>query len=205
MSSAAQIAANQQNAQLSSGPVTVAGKFAAARNNFRHGLACKQILIEGENREEFEALLQSYIDQYQPTDPTGIALVNGLAKHEWLADRALYLQSNCFSAEEVDEKQLNLYIRYESTHRRQYHKCLDTLLKARKEKRQAEIGFELQKPQEELTQAKIRLTNARAQTAEIDSSIRQTMEAPLPGNLRIPFDTLKSVFEAAVREVNKAS
>jgi hypothetical protein len=50
----------------------------------------------------------------------------------------------------------------------------------------------------------MRLTHARAQQQEIDSDIRQTIEAPLPGNMRIPFDAMKSVFEAAVRNVNQA-
>jgi hypothetical protein len=56
----------------------------------------------------------------------------------------------------------------------------------------------------EAHQAKMRLTHARAQQQEIDSDIRQTIEAPLPGNMRIPFDTMKEVFSTAVRELNKA-
>jgi len=39
MSTQAQIAANQANAQLSTGPKSEAGRAAATRNNFRHGLA----------------------------------------------------------------------------------------------------------------------------------------------------------------------
>jgi hypothetical protein len=111
----------------------------------------------------------------------------------------------------VDEKQLNLFIRYEATHRRAYDKCLNNLLKLRKEKRQEQIGFESQKRQQaeevrrqEAHQAKMRLTHARAQQQEIDSDIRQTIEAPLPGNMRIPFDAMKEVFSTAVRELNKA-
>ena len=38
MSTPAQIAANQANAQFSTGPKSEAGRAAAARNNFRHGL-----------------------------------------------------------------------------------------------------------------------------------------------------------------------
>jgi hypothetical protein len=49
----------------------------------------------------------------------------------------------------------------------------------------------------------MRLTHARAQQQEIDSDIRQTIEAPLPGNMRIPFDAMKEVFSSAVRELNK--
>ncbi len=44
----------------------------------------------------------------------------------------------------LDEKQLALYIRYQTTHDRAFHKCLNQLLKLRAEKRKAEIGFESQ-------------------------------------------------------------
>ena len=200
MSTNAQITANRTNSQLSTGPTTEAGLAASSRNNLRHGLASNEILIEGEDPAEYAALLQGYLDEYQPTTLTETTLTSGLARHQWAADRALNLQSRCFDGPEVDEKKLGLFIRYESTHRRQYSKCLNDLLKIRKEKRQTEIGFESQK----LTEAKTRLANARAENTEVDSSVRQTMEAPLPGNMRIPFDTLKSLFEAAVREVNKS-
>jgi hypothetical protein len=44
-----------------------------------------------------------------------------------------------------DNKGLPLYLRYQVTHERAFHKCLNDLLKLRAEKRKAEIGFESQK------------------------------------------------------------
>ena len=38
---------------------------------------------------------------------------------------------------------------------------------------------------------------------EIDSDIRQTIEAPLPGNVRIPFEDLRVMFHTAARQVNE--
>jgi hypothetical protein len=211
MSTTAQITANQENAQLSTGPVTEEGKAISSRNNFRHGLASSQLLIPGEDPAEYQALLDSYLAEHNPATPTETALVVGLAQHEWLGDRALNFQNLCFTGPEVDQKQLNLFIRYESTHRRAYDKCLNNLLKLRKEKRQEQIGFESQKRKQaeelrrqEAHEAKLRLSSARAQHLEIDSDIRQTIEAPLPGNMRIPFDAMKSVFATAVNEMKKA-
>jgi hypothetical protein len=45
----------------------------------------------------------------------------------------------------------------------------------------------------------------KSEAIELDSEIRQTIEAPLPGNMRIPFDTLKKLFAAAIHEVSKSA
>jgi len=44
-----QIKANRQNAQLSTGPRTKRGKEIIAQNALKHGVFCKQILLEGES------------------------------------------------------------------------------------------------------------------------------------------------------------
>ncbi len=57
MSTSSQIAANQANAQLSTGPRTGQGKSVASRNATKHGFTGKSILLPGENPQEFESLL----------------------------------------------------------------------------------------------------------------------------------------------------
>ena len=42
-----------------------------------------------------------------------------------------------------------LFLRYQSTHERAFHTCLNDLLKLRAEKRKNEIGFESQKREQE--------------------------------------------------------
>jgi hypothetical protein len=202
MASPAQITANQTNATLSTGPRTEEGKQTASRNNFRHGLASNQVIIEGESIDEYNELRDSLLEEHQPATPTETALVSGMAQHYWLAQRAVALQNTAFTATEVDAKKLSLYLRYQATHDRQFHKCLNDLLKLRAQKHREQIGFESQQQKQALNEAKIRALTAKAEAAEIDTEIRSTIEAPLPGNLRIPFDTMKSVFEAAVREVS---
>ncbi len=64
-----------------------------------------------------------------------------MAQHYWLAQRALNLQQLCFDESGVDEKQLALYLRYQTTHDRGFHKCLNDLLKLRAQKRREQIGF----------------------------------------------------------------
>ena len=71
-----------------------------------------------------------------------------MAQSLWLSKRALILQNQTLNQNEPacdDEKQLALYIRYQTTHDRVFHKSFDQLLKLRAEKRKQEIGFESQK------------------------------------------------------------
>ena len=57
------------------------------------------------------------------------------------------LEEACFdftTGQIIDERKLALYLRYQTTHERAFHKALNDLLKLRAEKRKQEIGFERQ-------------------------------------------------------------
>ncbi len=189
MSSQAQLSANRANAQHSTGPITEAGKVAVSQNNFRHGFTGKFKVLDWENQEDFNALLAKFGVEHQPQNPYEFVLVERMAHHFWLAGRALTLQDQCFrpdlAMQEADRK-LALYMRYQTTQDRAFAKCADELRKLRNDKRKAETGFESQnhREAEELRKGEMH-------------------EAPLPGHMRLPFDTLKSVFATAVHQVNR--
>ncbi len=145
MSTPAQIAANKENAQHSSGPKTEAGKAASSINNFRHGLAGSFMIMDWENREDFDELFDSLRAEHKPTTPTEALLVESMTQHYWLRTRALKLQHVSFRMELPQceyPAELALYLRYQITHERAFHKALNDLLKLRAEKRKAVIGFE---------------------------------------------------------------
>jgi len=144
MSTQAQIAANQKNSQKSTGPKSETGKAASSQNNFRHGFTGGFRVLGWENAAEFNQLLQQLTDEHQPSTPTETLLVTQIAQSWWLRTRALSLQNECFTGDSVDQKQLALYLRYQTTHERSFHKALSELLKLRAEKRRSEIGFESQ-------------------------------------------------------------
>src|SRR5690242_15591662 len=149
MSTQAQIAANQANAQLSTGPKSEAGRAAAARNNFRHGLttASEFWVLPSESQHQFLKLLAEFQQEHQPETPTEEALIQAMAEHHWLRHRAMRLEESCFdytTGQIIDDRKLALYLRYQTTHERAFHKALNDLLKLRAEKRKAEIGFERQ-------------------------------------------------------------
>ncbi len=209
MSTQAQTAANEANAQHSTGPKTAEGKAIACRNNFRHGLAGKWMLLPDEDPTEFEELSESLRNEHQPSSPTETLLVEQMAQHYWISQRALCLQATAFeNLPEIDEKKLALYIRYHSTQNRAFHKSLNDLLRLRAEKRKAEIGFESQRRQpeedarkQELHEARVRVLNARASDLELDTDIRGTVEARLPGRTAIPFHMLKGVLKVSLEEL----
>jgi hypothetical protein len=153
MSTQAQIAANQANAQLSTGAKTEEGKAVSSRNHTSHGLTYRGgmfILLPWENAQEYDQLVVDLKSEYGPKSRTEMILVEGMAQHHWLRNRAQIYQSRCFREDgSVDEKQLALYLRYQTTQERAFHKCLNDLLKIRAEKRKSEIGFEWQKRKQE--------------------------------------------------------
>jgi hypothetical protein len=208
MATPAQSIANQTNAQHSTGPTTEEGKAKSSRNSFRHGLAGRFMLCSADDREEFRQLVAELHEEHQPATATEVLLVERMAESFWMSRRAIQLQTCAF--EHDDDQKLALYLRYQTTHERSFQKCLADLLKLRAERRKQEIGFESQKQKEveeqwqkEMHQAKIRALNAKAEYQEIDADIRKTVEAPLPGDVRMPFEEVKAIFRQAVHQVNE--
>ncbi|MBV9083697.1 MAG: hypothetical protein JOZ62_13540 [Acidobacteriaceae bacterium] len=108
-----------------------------------------------------------------------------MAQHHWLAQRAILMQDICFSSETgvcLDEKQLALMIRYQTTHQRAFHKCLKELLTLRAQRRKerldeaalcqraedSKIGFESQeRKQREKDVADFRKAKSEARKDEV--------------------------------------
>lgn len=152
MATQAQIAANGANALHSTGAKTEAGKAASSSNHLSHGLTGAAFtLLAWEDGNAFSELSTRLELEHKPATVTEEILIRKMAQHYWLTQRAIFLQGTCFNsdialgiAQGDAEKQLALYLRYQTTHDRAFHKSLNQLLKLRAEKRKAEIGFESQ-------------------------------------------------------------
>ncbi len=123
---------NRANAQHSTGPRSVEGKLASSRNSLKHGLASGELIIPGEDRAAFEALLNDLLEGHRPANPTEELLVNEIAQAYWLAQRAIHFQNQCFTESGVDDNRLSLFLRYQTTHDRRFHKALNTLIHLRR-------------------------------------------------------------------------
>jgi hypothetical protein len=150
MATDAQILANQANAQHSTGPKTESGKAASSMNNLKYGLTGASFnVLDSEDQDEYDRVLCGLRFEHQPATMTESILVEKMAQSYWLSKRALYLQDQCCTDGELSldeqQKQLALFIRYQTTHDRAFHRALNDLLKLRAERRKTEIGFESQK------------------------------------------------------------
>ncbi len=145
-----QITANRVNAQKSTGPKTQEGKARSRMNRLSHGFASSATIMPGEDPNEFKALLDSLIEEFQPATETEQILVEKMATNNWLSQRAFRLQGYAFSAQDRSggkfgiPPELGLLIRYQTAAERAFHRAHNELVKAQKERKKSEIGSEPQ-------------------------------------------------------------
>jgi hypothetical protein len=88
MSSPAQIAANQANSKLSTGPTSEAGKQTVSQNSVKHHLTGKgDPALPGE-KEAAAQHVQGYIEAYAPVGVPERTLVINIAQNHWRLTRA---------------------------------------------------------------------------------------------------------------------
>src|SRR5205823_3618493 len=95
-------------------------------------------------------------------------LIEKMAQHFWLAQRAVLLQETCFDRDLPiceQQKLMALYLRYETTHERAFERCVKELRSLRNESRKQKIGFESQK-RREAEEARKQANEKRRQAAE---------------------------------------
>jgi len=168
---------NRQNAQFSTGPKTPEGKAQASQNAFRHGLASNRFLVlNWESTDDFLDLLNNLRTEHRPATQTEALLVEKMAEHFWLSQRALRLQYMCFRMDVPlcdQPKDLALFIRYGTTHDSAFHKCLTEFAKLRAAQHKIESGFVSQKRQEAAEIRKQELHAARVAVLTSKRSVRE--------------------------------
>jgi hypothetical protein len=87
MASPAQLAANQANAQRSTGPTSPEGKARVAQNALRHGLTARHLVIRDDEHEEFAALQDSLAAQLHPQGPMESLAFQELLHAAWSLQR----------------------------------------------------------------------------------------------------------------------
>ena len=164
--SQAQLAANQANAQLSTGPSSPEGKAISSQNNFRHGLTQTEsdlTFLEGESKEPTPKTSPASKKNGTPTTETEHDLVQRLATRQWLRRRAFRLQQQFIAPDGTitDQKQFALYNRYETQHERAYNKALADLMRLKSLRLREQNGFESQKRKDEIHAYKIKALKDR--------------------------------------------
>jgi hypothetical protein len=91
MTTQAQIEANRQNAQKSTGPKTAAGKAKVSANALKHGLLADRFAIAEQDRSAFEAFRTRLLAELAPVGQMEMLLAGRIATLAWrlsLAERA---------------------------------------------------------------------------------------------------------------------
>jgi hypothetical protein len=148
MATQAQILANRANAKKSTGPRTEDGKARSCRNHLSHGLTSSLVFIPFEEREEFHQLLAELRGHFQPANFDEQMLVEKMAQNQWLSLRAYRIQGCVLNASiplGETHPDLGVLIRYHQSSERGFFHARTELLKAQKERKKSEIGFESQK------------------------------------------------------------
>jgi hypothetical protein len=158
--SPAQLAANQQNAQKSTGPRTPEGKEVSRYNRMRHGLSSPLTVLPFENQDDYNNLYASFCEEHSPAGPTEEAFVKQMADSQWKLRRLEKLEEQVFitlAAQQPSEaatdpfaaiaatllgpgkhqQALNALARYQSALNRQFQQSLKELRKYRAERRKA--------------------------------------------------------------------
>ena len=151
MPSPAQIEANRQNAQRSTGPRTQPGKATVSQNALRHGLCSGFPLMHEETEDDVDQLLAALIEDNQPVGANEEILVYQMAEHFFSQKRAsLLLAEELDSADYGDKnaREIALMLRYHTTAGRGFSKALSDLRKLQKERKLQEIGFVSQQADE---------------------------------------------------------
>jgi len=97
MSTAAQIAANQANAQLSTGPKTEAGKAKSAFNAIKTGLTGRTVVLPSEDAAAYQEHISRANKNYDPQTPTEQGLVQAIADIEWRLLRIPSLEAGIYA------------------------------------------------------------------------------------------------------------
>ena len=94
------------NGAKSRGPVTPAGRARSSQNALRHGLATRaaalppvSIVLADESSADFQRLLDAYLEEFAPTSPIEVELVETMASARWRLRRLANIETNLLANE----------------------------------------------------------------------------------------------------------
>ena len=97
MTSKKQVQANRRNARKSTGPKTKKGKAVARLNALQHGLTAKQVVIPGEDEQDFRELCERLVIELNPKGVLESQLVGRIAVTFWRLPRAHRIEAGIFA------------------------------------------------------------------------------------------------------------
>jgi hypothetical protein len=93
---------NRANAQLSTGPLTPAGKARSSQNALQHGHLSRKLLLPSESQLEFDALLFQLQSELNPLCTLELALVERIAIGLWRQRRLISAESAALAIQQQE-------------------------------------------------------------------------------------------------------
>jgi len=106
MSTSAQIAANQANAQLSTGPTSETGKTKSSLNAVKTGLTGRTVLLPTEDAALYETHVSQFMKSHAPSGDDERNLVQSLADTEWRLLRIPALEMGVYAVGRLEFAEL---------------------------------------------------------------------------------------------------
>jgi hypothetical protein len=94
MSSQRKIDSARANGAKSHGPKTEAGRKISSMNAVTHGLYSKGVVIAKESSEQYQEMLDAYIQQFQPIGPVELDLVEEMVAAKWRQRRLWSIETD---------------------------------------------------------------------------------------------------------------
>ena len=94
---AAQLEANRNNSQKSSGPRTSEGKNRARLNGLRHGLTGQTVVMPYEDHKAWERHTSRLMESLRPETDLERDLAGSIANDQWRLNRARTIEENIFA------------------------------------------------------------------------------------------------------------
>ena len=91
--------AARANGAKSRGPVTPQGRAASSRNSLRHGFTAASVVLPTESSEDFQALLDSYLDHFDPHSGVETDLIQAMAAARWRLRRLCTIETTLLNNE----------------------------------------------------------------------------------------------------------
>jgi len=104
MSSQKKIDSARANGAKSHGPTTEEGRKISSRNAVKHGLYSASVVLPTESREQYEQMLDAYIQQFQPEGDVELDLVEEMVAAKWRQRRLWAIETDLFGQETLEVK-----------------------------------------------------------------------------------------------------
>jgi len=103
------------NGAKSHGPITEQGRKTSSMNAVKHGLTARTVVLSNENGDEYNVLLNSYVEELQPAGPIEMDLVLEMANAKWRQRRLCKIESELFDRQmDKQKEELNeAYLSYD--------------------------------------------------------------------------------------------